>query len=51
MSIKITDIDFRTIMNDWSREDIMYLRSLCEEKLISTSTGILRRRAVVRGHG
>jgi hypothetical protein len=51
MSIRITDIDFRSMMNEWPREDIMYLRSICDEKLNAISSGTIKRRTIVRGKG
>lgn len=31
--MKITDIDWRQILNSWPPEDIRYLKAICEEKL------------------
>jgi len=31
--MQITYLDWRQIMNDWSRADILYLRSICDEKI------------------
>ena len=51
MAIRITDIDFRIVMNDWDRADIMYLRSIYDEKLEQLDQGPARRRTVIRGVG
>lgn len=51
MSIRITDVDFRTIMNEWPREEILYPRSICDEKLVQIDSGVLKRRVVIRGQG
>jgi hypothetical protein len=51
MAIRITDIDFRTIMNEWPRGDVLYLRSIRDEKLAQIDSGVLKRRTVVRGQG
>ena len=31
--MRIYDVDWRAIMNDWPEEDIRYLRSICDEKI------------------
>lgn len=31
--MRISDIDWRAILNDWPEEDIRYLRAICDEKL------------------
>lgn len=49
--MRITDVDFRAIMHDWDRADIIYLRSICDEKLAQMDRGTLKRRAVIRGIG
>lgn len=49
--MRITDVDFRAIVNDWDRADIIYLRSICDEKLAQIDAGPLKRRTVVRSIG
>ncbi len=31
--MRITDIDWRSVLNDWSSDDLQYLKSIIEEKL------------------
>jgi len=49
--MNITDIDWRNTLNTWSRADILYLRSICDEKLVQMDAETVRRRAIVRGEG
>jgi hypothetical protein len=31
--LDITSLDWRQMMNSWSESDIIYLRSICDEKI------------------
>ena len=42
--MRITDVDWRQIMNSWSEADILYLRSICDEKLANMP----KRKALIR---
>ena len=50
--MKMTDLDWRALMNGWDEADILYLRGICDEKLSQIRAGVTKRRAViVRGKG
>lgn len=42
------DIDWQEVLNYWSRADIMYLKSICDEKLAQMDPNITKRRAIIR---
>lgn len=31
--MKLTDVDWRTILNNWTKEDLEYLKGIVEEKI------------------
>jgi hypothetical protein len=31
--IRVSDIDWRELLNSWTEADILYLKSICDEKL------------------
>jgi hypothetical protein len=47
--MRVTDIDWRMMLNEWDEVDIRYLRCVCEEKLIQINTARTKRRAIIRG--
>lgn len=50
--MQMTDLNWRSMMNDWAEADILYLRCICDEKLSEIRAGVTKRRAmIVRGKG
>jgi hypothetical protein len=42
----ITSLDWRQMMNSWAESDIIYLRSICDEK-INQIRAVSRRRKLI----
>ncbi len=40
--MKFNDIDWRAMMNSWSKEDIAYLRGICDAKLAERPAKLAR---------
>ncbi len=46
--MRACDLDWRQIMNGWSREEVAYIRSICDEKIAQMDTAILKRKSLIR---
>ena len=44
------DVDWRTIMNSWSKEDVAYLRGICDSKLAERPAKLARFRVKDDSH-
>jgi hypothetical protein len=42
--MRLTDLDWREVLNEWEVGDLMYLRSIIDEKLATCS----RRKTIIR---
>ena len=47
--MQVHDIDWRSVLNSWDSGDLLYLRSIIDEKLGEKQSGCARRKAVIRG--
>jgi hypothetical protein len=45
--MRASDLDWRSIMNGWSRADISYLRSICDEKIQQMDRQPIKRKILI----
>lgn len=49
--MQMSDVDWRAVMNSWSRADVAYLRSIYDEKINQMDAGVTKRKTIIRGQG
>lgn len=46
--MQATDIDWRAITNGWTREELVYVRSIFDEKIMQCDAILHKRRIIIR---
>ncbi|MCK9570672.1 hypothetical protein M0R72_17115 [Candidatus Pacearchaeota archaeon] len=46
--MRATDLDWRSISNGWTREELVYVRSIFDEKIIQCDIASIKRKTIIR---